>query len=121
MARTRRDPRTKEEFLDRMLSYDFNGDIRALGIEPATVQRLGPNALRLKFPDSGTVFDVTIHRPREFAQVKAEGRSFSGQRQAPEPAPAPQKRKRRSPAEIAADKAAKAERRAARQAQGATA
>lgn len=77
MANRNRDPRTKEEFLDRMLSFDFDGDIRNLGVETATVQRLGPNALRLKFPDSDQVFDLTIHKPREFAKVKAQTRSFS--------------------------------------------
>lgn len=79
MAR-KRDPRTKEEFLDRMLSFDFDGDIRHLGVEAATIQRLGPNALRLKFPDSDQVFDLTVHKPREFAKVKAQGRTFTQDR-----------------------------------------
>lgn len=77
MAARTRDPRTKEEFLDRMLSFDFDGDIRHLGVEPATIQRMGPNALRLKFPDSDQVFDLTVHKPREFAKVKAQGRTFT--------------------------------------------
>lgn len=66
--RSKRDPRTKEEVLNRMLSYDFNGDIRDLGVLPATIQRTGPHTLRLIFPDSGTVFDFSVHRPREFAK-----------------------------------------------------
>lgn len=76
----KRDPKTKEQLLDRMLSYDFNGDIRRLGAEPARIERIGANALRLTFPDTDTVFDLTVHRPREFAKVerKAEGRSFGG-------------------------------------------
>lgn len=79
MAR-KRDPRTKEELLDRMLSYDFDGDIRHLGVEPATIQRTGANSLRLKFPDSDQVFDLTVHKPREFAKVKAQGRTFTQDR-----------------------------------------
>lgn len=70
MARVKRDPRTKEEVLNRMLSYDFDGDIRNLGEQPASIVRTGAHTLRLIFPASGTVFDVTIHRPREFAQNK---------------------------------------------------
>lgn len=77
MAGRRTDPKTKEDFLDRMLSFDFDGDIRHLGVEPATIQRLGPNALRLKFPDSDQVFDLTVHKPREFAKVRAEKRTFN--------------------------------------------
>lgn len=80
MAARTRDPRTKEEFLDRMLSFDFDGDIRHLGVEAATIQRLGPNALRLKFPDSDQVFDLTVHKPREFAKVKAQARTFTQER-----------------------------------------
>lgn len=82
----KRDPKTKEQLLDRMLSYDFNGDIRQLGAEPARIERIGANALRLTFPDTDTVFDLTVHRPREFAKVerKAEERSFGGAEQAME-------------------------------------
>lgn len=80
MAR-KRDPRTKEELLDRMLSYDFDGDIRHLGVEPASIVRVGPNTLRLSFPDSGTVFELSVHRPREFSQAarasSGESRSFT--------------------------------------------
>lgn len=95
MAR-KRDPKTKEQVLDRMLSYDFDGDIRHLGEEPAQITRTGPHTLRLTFPASGTTFDVSIHRPREFAkprpqatpapQRENEGRSF---KQEPKEQPAP--------------------------------
>lgn len=76
MAR-KRDPRTKEELLDRMLSYDFDGDIRHLGVEPASIVRVSPNTLRLSFPESGTVFELEVHRPREFSQA---ARASAGER-----------------------------------------
>lgn len=96
----KRDPRTKEELLDRMLSFDFDGDIRHLGVEPASVVRSGPNKLLLSFPNSGTTYELEVHRPREFSKAAAqsapragEGRSFQrddGLRRVerePEPAP----------------------------------
>lgn len=79
MAR-KSDPKTKEQLLDRMLSFDFDGDIRHLGVEPASIVRVSPNTLRLTFPDSGVTFELEVHRPREFSQaarsVAGEGRSF---------------------------------------------
>lgn len=83
-TRGKRDPRTKEELLNKMLSFDFNGDIRDLGAEPATVQRQGPNSLLLKFPASGAVFEVSIHRPREFAQVAKKASAPAGEERAAE-------------------------------------
>jgi hypothetical protein len=114
MARNR-DPRTKEELLDRMMSFDFDGDIRHLGVEAASIVRVSPNTLRLSFPASGTVFELSVHRPREFSQAAraaGEGRSFSraadelpaGLRRvrepevAEEPQEAPRTRKRRKDA-----------------------
>lgn len=80
MAR-KSDPKTKEQLLDRMLSFDFDGDIRHLGVEPASIVRVSPNTLRLTFPDSGVTFELEVHRPREFSQAaKAAGgerRSFA--------------------------------------------
>lgn len=105
MPRTKRDPRTKEEFLDRMLRYDFDGDIRQVGAQPASVVRIGANALRLTFPDSGVVFDLTVHRPREenkAAKRMSEARSFTASEDSqPEPEPieeAPRQRRGRQTA-----------------------
>lgn len=70
----KRDPRSKEELLDRMLSYDFDGDIRHLGAQPASIVRQGPNRLLLAFPDSGKTFELEVHIPRD-----AERRSFATQ------------------------------------------
>lgn len=59
-----RDPKTKEELLDRMLRYDFEGDIRDTGAEKATLKRMGPNRLQLQFPRTGKIFELSIHLPR---------------------------------------------------------
>lgn len=68
-----RDPKTKEDFLDRLLMADFDGDIRNLGAQPARIKRKAANALELTFPDSGLVYELTVHRPRD---TKPEARSF---------------------------------------------
>lgn len=110
MAR-KNDPRTKEQLLDRMMSFDFDGDIRHLGVEPASIVRVSPNTLRLTFPDSGVTYELSVHRPREFSQAAqraGESRSFArgdgeepstrGLRQTQEPpaeeAPRPRKRRK---------------------------
>lgn len=110
MARVKRDPKTKEQLLDRMLSYDFDGDIRHLGEDTATIVRTGANTLLLSFPASGITFELEVHRPREFSkavvrQLGGEQRSFApaGEgatsrlervgEEAPAPQPAPAKRR----------------------------
>lgn len=108
MALRNKDPKTKEQLLDRMLSFDFDGDIRHLGAETATIVRTGANRLELTFPASGVTFELEVHRPREFARA-AEGRSFTrrdegsteGLRQTHEPPAeeAPKRRRRRQPEE----------------------
>lgn len=105
MARPKRDPKTKEDILNRMLSYDFDGDIRHLGEEPAQITRTGPHTLRLTFPASGRVFDVSVHRPREFAQARqtpapaqrrqAEDRTFKQEPEQPAEPPVQAKRRRK--------------------------
>lgn len=89
-----RDPRTKEELLDRMLSFDFDGDIRNLGVEPAMLVRTKANALNLVFPSTGTIFELVIRRPRKLEKEVAsavsvaarEYRSFQARTEGP-PAP----------------------------------
>lgn len=100
-----RDPETKEALLDRLLMADYNGDIRQLGAAPATIKRIAPHMLRLEFPDTGTIYDLTVHRPRKPEKALArtrEGRSFNraADEWSVEPeAPQPQKRRRhRAPA-----------------------
>lgn len=83
-SRTKRDPRTKEEFLDRLLAHDFSGDVRMVGAAPAQIVRTKANTINLVFPDTGTIFELVVRRPRivqpEVAQVAraAEVRSFVG-------------------------------------------
>lgn len=80
MALRKNDPRTKEELLDRMLSFDFDGDIRHLGAKQASIVRQGPNRLLLSFPNSGRVFELSVHIPREreqWGRRSEELRNFS--------------------------------------------
>lgn len=58
------DPRTKSDFLNRMMSFDFDGDIRHLGAESARLSRIRANAVRLVFPTSGKEFELVVRIPR---------------------------------------------------------
>jgi hypothetical protein len=64
MVGTTRTPRTKEQLLDKALSFDAGMDFRSLASN-VQVQRLAPHIVRLSFPDTGGVFDLTVHIPRE--------------------------------------------------------
>lgn len=60
-----RDPKTKEEILNRMMQRDFNGDLSTLAADGAIqLQRIKRHVLRLVFPTTGKKFDLTIHKPR---------------------------------------------------------
>lgn len=62
---SKRDPRTKEEFLNRLLSYDFSGDIRDLAIDRnLIIKRAGANVLDLHFPASDQHFQLVVRKPR---------------------------------------------------------
>lgn len=63
MARQTRDPRTKEELLNKMLSYDFDGDIRHLG-ENVQIERTSPNTMTLHFPNLGKTYELMVRIPR---------------------------------------------------------
>lgn len=84
MARfEKRDPKTKEDFVNRILSYDFDGDIRHLGQGDAKLERTGAQSFRLTF-QSGKTFELVVRIPRDEAsshqQVASRGseeRSFS--------------------------------------------
>lgn len=66
----RHDPKTKEDLLNRMMSRDFSGDISDLAVgRGLQMERIRPNAIRLKFSDSGQTFDLTIHKPRSESTV----------------------------------------------------
>lgn len=78
---SRRDPRTKQELLDRMMSFDFDGDIRHLGAEDARLKRVAANKIALEFPATGKTFELAVRIPR------AEAKSFKpATPQAEEPA-----------------------------------
>lgn len=60
-----RDPKTKEDIINRLTSTDFSGDLRDLAKDRnMQMQRIKRHVLRLKFIDSGREFDLTIHKPR---------------------------------------------------------
>lgn len=108
----RRDPRTKEELLDRMLSFDFDGDIRHLGSEPATIVRTARNRIMLKFPSSDREFEFVVRIPRGPVDTRPKKKApvsrpravtpapVDGQ-PAPEPRTRPTRRRQPSPALVA--------------------
>lgn len=124
MARTKRDPRSKEDFLDRILRFDFEGDIRQIGAQTASIVRIAPHVLRMTFPESGETFDLTVHKPRsesKAAHAAGETRSFARDRGEPQgrtrivpdregaqadAVSTPARRKRRTREQIEADNAA---------------
>lgn len=63
-----RDPRTKEDILDRMTRIDFNGDLRTLGAEGVRLERIKRHVLRIVFA-GGAKYDLTIHKPRPEATL----------------------------------------------------
>lgn len=63
MPRLHKDPRTKEEFLNKMLAFDYDGDIRKIG-GGTSIVRLAPHIVRLTFPETGRTFDLEVHIPR---------------------------------------------------------
>lgn len=58
------DPKTKEDFVNRLLSYDFNGDFTDLGEEPATVTRVSPYRFAVKFKATGQNYEIVVRKPR---------------------------------------------------------
>lgn len=73
-----RDPRTKEDFLNRMFSFDFSGDIRQLGERTATLERTSANKALVTFPASDTTFELVIRKPRAFAKTAKTGKRTKG-------------------------------------------
>lgn len=80
-----RDPRTKRELVDRLMSYDFGGDFRNLGALGVDVLRKADNKVTLRFKESGQEFELTIRKPApsrhgvDTRAVAAERRVFSGE------------------------------------------
>lgn len=59
-----RDPQTKREVIDRMLSFDFTGDIRDIGEGKARLERVSPQSFLLTFP-SGRTYEFVVRIPRD--------------------------------------------------------
>lgn len=58
-----RSPNGKAELLNRLFSYDFNGDWRTLG-DRVSINRIRPHVAQLHFPETGRVFEVVVRIPR---------------------------------------------------------
>ncbi len=101
----KRDPRTKEEIVNRILSLDFTGNLKDVFKDPELVklQRLQPHIVRL-VTSSGEKFDLTIHKRRTEESNKklraARAAKKAGKRQdgASHQTPPPQKNRGRPPA-----------------------
>ena len=65
------DPRTKEDFVNRLLSYDFNGDFTDLGEEAAVVTRETAYCFTVKFPHTSQKYEIAVSKPRKAPPVKA--------------------------------------------------
>jgi NADH dehydrogenase/NADH:ubiquinone oxidoreductase subunit G len=57
-----REPKTKAELLERILSHDFNGQWRDLSPSRATIERIASHTALIKLPESGLEFELTIHK-----------------------------------------------------------
>lgn len=62
-SRRPKDPKTKEELLNRMLSYDFSGDLRDLGFK-AQIERVDRHMVRIIFPYTGKTYELVVRMPR---------------------------------------------------------
>ena len=60
----RNDPRTKEQFVDRMLSYDFDGDFTDLGATRAKLRRISAHKFHVDFPATGQRYEIVVRKPR---------------------------------------------------------
>lgn len=58
------DPKTKEQFLNRILSYDFDGNFGSLGEGRITVSRIAPNKIAIRFPATGQYYELVVRKPR---------------------------------------------------------
>ena len=58
------DPKTKEQFMDRILSLDFDGDFTELGAYRAKLRRIAPNKFSLDFPATGQNYELVVRKPR---------------------------------------------------------
>lgn len=67
-----KEPKTKEQFLNRMLMSDFSGDIRDLAADRnIQIKRASANVLDLTFLASGQHFQLVIRKPRSPEMIAA--------------------------------------------------
>lgn len=64
MPYVQKPPVTKRDLMNRMLSHDFDGDLRNLG-EGARISRVSGNTLELRFDNIDRTFLLSVHIPRE--------------------------------------------------------
>lgn len=100
MPYTRREPRTKEELLDRMLAHDFDGDLKSVVGEGTSIVREAANKV-LIHTATGRSYELVVRLPRT-ENARDEGRSFAppgGEQEEwrVEPEEAPRGRRRQSP------------------------
>lgn len=73
MPYTRREPRTKEELLDRMLAHDFDGDLKSVVGEGTSIVREAANKV-LIHTATGRSYELVVRLPRT---ENGEHRSFA--------------------------------------------
>lgn len=60
-----KDPKTKGDFIDRMMSREFSGDLKDLAVNhDMRYERIRPNALKIHFGTSGQEYELVIRKPR---------------------------------------------------------
>lgn len=64
MPYVQKPPASKRELINRILSHDFDGDLRHLG-EGARISRVDAQTIEVRFDDIDRTFLLSAHIPRE--------------------------------------------------------
>lgn len=64
MYQPNKSPRTKEEIVNRILSYDFDGDLRHLGPD-IEIERASAQSFYLHCRDINRTYEVIIRIPKQ--------------------------------------------------------
>lgn len=80
-----REPRTKEDVLNRMTSMDFDGNLKNLG-ENVQLKRIKRHVLQIFFGNSGQAFNLTVHKPRPDKPRAKKAAAPATEAEAPAPA-----------------------------------
>lgn len=74
-----KDPTTKYDLVNRMMSRDFTGDLADLAVgRKLTLSRPKQHVLQLEFGDSGRTFELVVRKPRSEEALKAFRAKRSG-------------------------------------------